>query len=79
MNAVDRFGAQAVFGRVLGVVEMRRMAMARQICDFYYARDRYRDGDGKKNWVEWSDQNSEASEILMKAELESKAWQQKSI
>jgi len=69
---VEAFGAQAVFGRVLGVKEMNMMLVARNVKVAYQSRERYRDKDGAENWAEWATANPELNEILTGALVESK-------
>lgn len=56
---VERYGAQAVFGRMLGVGEMRRMAAADKVYRAYMARKQ--SGD---NWVQWSTDNPDGAKLL---------------
>jgi len=61
---VDEYGAEAVFGRVMGVGEMRRMSAAKRVYNAYHARARYTDKDGNKNYAEWAKQYPDDAEIL---------------
>ena len=61
---VDKFGASSVFGRVLGVGEMRRMALAQRVYQAYQARRNYRDADGAENWAEFATRNPKSQDLL---------------
>ncbi len=64
---VDEYGADAVFGRRLGVGEMRRMSAAKRVYVAYHNRENYRDKDGKKNFAEWAGKYPYDAELLNKA------------
>ena len=64
---VDEYGAAAVFGRVLGVGEMRRMSAAKRVYTAYHNRENYRDRDGNKNFAEWAQRHEDDAELLNKA------------
>lgn len=55
---VGRYGAQAVFGGLIPVGDMRRMSIAKQIFDAYHGRKQ------AKDWVEWAKAYPEASRLL---------------
>lgn len=61
LAAVDRFGAQAVFGRVIGAGEIRRMNTAEAIVRAYRDRER------AENWAEWARDNREQAALLARA------------
>lgn len=61
---VEEYGAAAVFGRVLGVGEMRRMSAAMRVYNAYQRRENYVDNDGHKNYAEWAAKNPDDAEIL---------------
>lgn len=61
---VDEYGAAAVYGRVLGVGEMRRMSVARRVYNAYQSRDAYRNKDGNKDFAEWAGKYPDAAELL---------------
>lgn len=55
---VSRFGAQAVFGRQLGMGEMRRILVVENVINAYHSRAR------AENWAQWAAQNPDGSRIL---------------
>jgi hypothetical protein len=64
---IDRFGVQSVYGRLLGVGEMRRMMHVEAIVTAYQSRERYRDQNGGVNFAEWAAQNKAAARLLNEA------------
>jgi len=58
LHEIDRFGAQAVFGRPLGAGEMRRMMIAETIVNLYHARA------AAENWAAWETANPELAALL---------------
>ena len=54
LNYVDRFDAQAVFGRTPGAGELKGMIMAEQTMNAYNMRKNYKDDEGKTDWVEFA-------------------------
>ena len=58
LREIDRFGAQAVFGRPLGAGEMRRMMIAETIVHAYRARA------AAENWAAWETANPELAALL---------------
>ena len=66
---IERFGVQAVYGRLLGYGEMRRISIAESIARDYQSRDKYRDKDGAENCSEWSARFPEANARLIAAEI----------
>lgn len=60
-NMVQTFGAQAVFGRVLTVPEMRRMALAHRIVDAV------RNRAASKSWAEWAEKNPDDNRLVTAA------------
>lgn len=67
LRAVDRFGAQAVFGRTLGATEIRQMMVAENIINCFRARAT------SENWVAWEKENPEKVALLnaaMKAAID---------
>lgn len=59
---IDRFGAQAVLGRVLSGGELRRIAQAENIVQAY------RDRQKSENWAKWAQDNPEQAAVLNEAE-----------
>jgi hypothetical protein len=59
LRAIRAFGAEAVWGRPLGVGEMRRMTVADSIVRAYEARGAHPDG-----WVAWASANPGMSALL---------------
>lgn len=57
-EAVEQFGAQAVFGRVMGAGEIRRMMVAHNVVQAYESRAQ------ADNWSEWASQYPKAAELL---------------
>ena len=55
---VSRFGAQSVFGRVIGAGEIRRIAMAERIVRAYREREQ------AENWAKWVENNPHDAELL---------------
>ena len=67
LREVDRFGAQAVFGRTLGAKEIRRMMIAENIVNAYRARA------ASENWAAWETDNPQVAALLnaaMKAAID---------
>lgn len=60
-RVVDRFGAQAVFGRAIGSKEIRRIAMAERTVRLFRERER------AENWAAWVVNNPEEAELLSRA------------
>jgi len=61
---------QAVLRRdYLGAGEIMAMNVCDNIVSAYESRNRYRDKDGKENWVEWARENPELSAVLNQAEI----------
>ena len=58
LRSVDRFGAQAVFGRMLGAKEIRQMLVADAIVNAYHARV------ANENWVAWEIDNPRLAALL---------------
>ena len=59
MRAIRAFGAEAVWGRPLGVGEIRRMVVAENIVQAYRARAAHSDG-----WAAWASANPDANRLL---------------
>ena len=72
---VDKFGAQAVFGRVLGVSEMRRMSLAQRVQQAYHARQAYKDAEGVNNWASWAERNPEMNDLINSAMSEAEYYE----
>ena len=59
---VDRFGAQAVFGRQMGVAEMRRISLAERVADAHRAHAAAASTeDGSAGWAQ---KNADAAALL---------------
>lgn len=58
---MDRFGAQAVYGRNLGAGEIRRMITAENTIQAYRDRER------AENWAQWAHDNRAAAGLLARA------------
>ena len=58
LREIDRFGAQAVFGRPLAAREMRQMMVAEGIVHAYRARA------AAENWAAWETANPELAALL---------------
>jgi hypothetical protein len=59
---VDRFGAQAVFGRTLSRGELRRMALAENIVRAFEARQK------SANWAAWEIEHPDEADLLKECE-----------
>ena len=59
---IDRFGAQAVLGRVMGAGEIRRIEMAERVIQIYQSRKQ------AENWKEWVHSHPKEAELLAYAE-----------
>ena len=61
---INRFGAQAVFGRAMGAAEIRRIEISERIVRLYIEREK------SDNWAAWVMNNPGDAELLsMAAEL----------
>jgi hypothetical protein len=60
-RSIDRYGAQAVFGRTLSFHEVRMMTLADNIANAHYERQR------SENWAEWAEKNRGKNELLVAA------------
>lgn len=63
LQQVDRFGAQAIYGRALGYGELRRMTTAETIIKSYNERK------AASSWAEWAEANKGRAELLQIAML----------
>ena len=61
MSYVDRFGAEAVFGRQPGAGELEAMAMAETVVNAYHERAKV------ENWAAWADENPYENYLLILA------------
>ena len=61
LGYVDRFGAQAVFGRAMGAGEIRRLTVVDNILQAYRMRSH------TENWAEWAESHKRASAMLNEA------------
>jgi hypothetical protein len=64
LRAIRTFGAQAVWGRPVGVGEIRRMTFAERIVGAYRSRDKHPDG-----WAAWAAANPILNRLLNAAML----------
>ena len=63
LSYIDRFGVRAVLGRdELSYGEIQRMLTSENIITFYRSRT------ASDNWAKWTNDNPEASELLIEAE-----------
>lgn len=62
LKMIDRFGAQAVYGRPLGIGEMRRLLTAERIVKIYVDRAEFETG-----YANWGIANPDAARILERA------------
>ena len=60
LRLVDRFGAQAILGRMLYAKEIIRMSAAENVYKAKTANDK------SENWAEWARENKHAAELLAK-------------
>lgn len=58
---IDRFGAQSVMGRMLGVGEMRRMIAVEGIVKSF------RDRQESAEWAKWASENEALNALLIRA------------
>lgn len=68
LRLLRRWGAAAVYGRVLGRGEMLRLGVVEELIEAYLSRERFRDGDGKENWALWAQRNPALAEALESAQ-----------
>ena len=61
LGYVDRFGAQAVFGRTPGTKELKSMILAENVINAYKSRERAGD------WVAWARENPGLNSLLIMA------------
>lgn len=59
---VDRFGVEAVFGRVMGAGEIRRIMTAEAVIGAYKSRQK------SENWAGWVVEHPGEAELLAHAE-----------
>lgn len=64
---VDRFGVHAVYDRLLGVGEMRRIMHVEAIVNAYQQRAHWRDESGALNMADWSAKHPAQSRLLNEA------------
>lgn len=57
-KVVDRFGAQAIFGRSIGAKEIKRIAMSETIVRLFRERAK------AENWAAWVVNNQAEAELL---------------
>jgi len=58
LRRLDRYGSPAIYGRVLGVREIRRMEMAARTVNAYLGMH------ASKDWIEWQKQHPSDFEFL---------------
>jgi hypothetical protein len=56
--AVDKYGAQSVYGRTLSFHEIRTLDMAANVVNAYHERMR------SENWAEWAEKNHAKARLL---------------
>lgn len=61
LRHIDRFGAQAVYGRPLGYGEALRLMCAENVVQAYQSRAAYPD------WTTWAQDNEQANRLLNRA------------
>ena len=64
---IDRFGSGAVYGRTLGVGEMRRIMRVEAVIDAYHSRATWRDESGNLNMSDWALKHTTTSRMLNEA------------
>ncbi len=64
---IDRFGAGAVYGRLLGVGEMRRIMRVEAVIDAYRSRATWRDEGGALSMSDWALKHAASSRMLNEA------------
>ena len=67
LRYVDRFGADAVFGRPVGAGELRSMVISENVVNAYNMRKDYKDEEGKVDWVAFADDHPDMSALLIMA------------
>lgn len=68
LRFIDRFGAQEVMGRVLGVGEMRRMMFAENLVNVYASRQASTNKEG--GWGKWAQEHPDWDAMLKQVEKE---------
>ena len=58
LYAVERFGAQSVFGRVLSAGEIQRMMTVERIVQGYKAKN------ASPDWAKWAEEHPELDALL---------------
>ena len=61
LGYVDRFGAEAVYGRTPGAKELKAMVLAENVVNAYKSREQ--SGD----WAAWARENSSLNKLLIMA------------
>ncbi len=62
LGYIDRFGAQAIYGRPLGYGEMRRMIVAENVVKWHKERS------VAENWAAWANENHDKAALLAECE-----------
>ena len=60
-RSVERYGAQAVFGRILSFHELRMMTLSDNVVNAYNERQR------SDNWAQWAEANHGKARLLAEA------------
>ena len=61
LGYIDRFGAEEVFGRHMGISEMRRMAVCENVVNSY------RERQNSQDWSEWATGHPDQAAVLTHA------------
>jgi len=64
LRYVDRFGANAVFGRTPGAGELRSMVISENVVNAYHSRAKAGD------WAKWANENPELNRLLIMAVID---------
>jgi hypothetical protein len=57
-RSIDRFGVQAVYGRVMSFQELRMIILAENVVNAYHERAK------AENWAVWAESNPGKAEVL---------------
>ncbi|KKM05247.1 hypothetical protein LCGC14_1756010 [marine sediment metagenome] len=63
-NAVNRYGGMAVYGRTIGALEMRSIAIAEKVVNAFHARQGNTALGDQSNWATWSETNQGLADLL---------------
>lgn len=61
LGYADRFGVEAVYGRMPGAGELRAMVLAENVVTAYHSRQK------SENWAKWAQENPDMNRLLIMA------------